>query len=358
MLKVKEYITKFLLSIILLIWIFHMNSSFAYFEKYEIYKKLWNKILETSYNEYHNYKINEKYKNSQEYRELENLVKIDNVFDVSAKELEKKIALQKNTLISRIREKEPIKTGQKDIDNEIIRLEQKGRYLLLELPWELITIKENEYVYLYKHKIIWNVDVVSKIQSVFNEYRTKDNIINNTNSFKKDLLQVLKDYGIKYIEINGHSIRADIYIGRNLNNKTHQETKFFISKAFTTPFLEENYEVNNPWKIYVWKYLTEDDINYTFNIKDDYRAWSEIYIKSSIFNDIVFLWMLSDKNKIMSWTFQWWKLDLFAYKIEKNIYEYIILVIFLIIWGLVWIFLSHNFISNYRNNFKRIPEEL
>jgi len=37
-------------------------------------------------------------------------------------------------LISRIREKEPIKTGQKDIDNEIIRLEQKGRYLLLELP--------------------------------------------------------------------------------------------------------------------------------------------------------------------------------------------------------------------------------
>lgn len=353
--SILKYIMFIFSFMIIFSWI---NNSYWYLDQYEQYKKLWTNILKIPYDEYHNNRINEKYKNSQEYKELENLVKIDTVFDVSAKELETKVTERKNKILTKLREKDIWEVGNKDIDSEISKLEQNGRYLLLELPWQLITITDWEYIYIHKHKIVWNVDVVAKIQDVFNKYRNKENVINTPIAFKKDLIDVLNQYSIKYIEIKWYSIPVTIYIWKNNNKKTSKDTWFFISKWFTTPYLEEQYEVKNPWKAYIWKYLTEDDISYLYNVKDDTRSGSEIYVKSDLLWDIVYMWMVAEKEKIQMNTILWWKLDLFAYKVEQNIYEYIIFFIIIIMWWLLWFYLTHNFVTNYRSNFKRIPEEL
>ena len=344
-----------LLSIFILL---NINTSFWYYDKYNSYKNIWDKLIEIPYKEYHDLKYSELYKKTPEYQELNNLVKIDNIFDVAAKDLEKKIALKKMSLIAKIKNNEIVDTWEKDIDNEIASLDTKWRYLVIALPWNLITITDKKFLYLPKYKLLWNVDLVHKVTSIFEKYKWKDGSIHSPNKFKDDLINVFNKYQIKYSEIDWYGIKWDIAIWKNFNKKTHQEKTFFISKWFTTPFLEENYEKNNKGKIYLWKYLTNSDIKYNFNIRDKDKVGSDIIVTFKWLNDSTYLWKVADKDKILSSTILSSKLDLYIYKINKNSYEYIILLLVFIIWWLTWLFLSYNFITNYKNNFKRIPEEL
>lgn len=354
--KIKNFLK--ILSFFIIIAIYSITSTYAYLEQYESYKWLRSEIIKNAYDEYNDFKTNQLYKNSSEYKELENLVKIENIFDISAKEIEKNIELKKINLLNKIKDKEIINTGQKEIDKEIDKLQYNGRYVVLELPWQLITIDDWDYVYIYNHKITGNIDVYGEIQSVFNKYKTDKDIVKNTRWFKKDLLSLLKKYNIEHKEISWYYIDANIIIWKNNSIKNTRNEKFFISTWFTTPFLEENYEVNNKNKKYLWKYLTDDDITYSYNVRDENRSSSDIYVNINTFKDTIYLWSVANKDKIIEWKILWWQLDIFVYKIEKNIFEYVILFFSLVLWILLWLYLSHNFVANYRNNFNKIPEEI
>lgn len=354
----KKIISSSLIIFLISIFLGINNNVLWYYDKYSDYKKIGDLLMETPYKEYHNYKYNELYKKTSEYKQLKNIVKIDNTFDLAAKDLEKKILLKKNNLINKIKEKNIEPTWEKDIDTEISRLDNKWRYLVVELSWNLITISDNDYIYLYKHKIIGNVDLIWKILKVFNKFKDNKWNIDNPESFKKELFNLFETYKLKYKEIKWYWVKSEIIIGKNFNKKTHQKELFFVSKWFSTPFLEKNYETKHPWKVYLWKYLTDDDIKYTFNIRDSQKIGSDIFVKNELLNDTIYLWMVSNKSKILSNTLLNSKIDLYIYQINRNPYEYFILLLSLILWLWVGLMLSNNFIINYRNNFKRIPEEL
>jgi len=347
----------YLIIILIFSIILNKSISFWYLNHLNEYKLLKYYVVEKARDEYSNYKVNELYQKSKEFRELQELVKIDTIFDISAKELENNVLKRKNQLLNRLRERTFIETWQREIDNEIAKLDKNWRYLVWKLPWQLITITENSYIYIHKHKTIWNVDVINQIQSIFNTYRNKDNLIMSPNWFKQDLLKLLNQYKIKHIEINWNYLKWKIHVWESNKSKIKRNANFFISKSFTTPFLEEEIETNFRGA-YVWTYLTDEDLKFNYNVNEDRWSFTEIYIDIDVFDDVLYMWLVGEKNKIIETTILWWNLDIFLYKIQKNSYEYFIFIIVIILGAIFWVFLVNNFIINYRSNFKRIPEEL
>lgn len=347
---------KYILMILILITIGWYNQTMAYLDDYVNYKGLKENLLQIHNQEYYDYKQNQEYKNTNEYKEtINNLVKVNTVFDVSESNLEKKIAEKKLNIINKIKTKNDTKVGISEIDKVISKIQKSWKYIVLETPWQMIPINDNEFIYLYPHRILWNVDLVSKIKDIFNIYKQENwDISVNSNNFKEKLIELFDFYSIEYEIINNQYFYWIVKIWKNNNIKQEKKLPFFISKAFTTPYLEENIEQKEWIKQYIWTYISDEEIEYTFNIKS--LAWTEVFW--NIWNLQYYLWRLSKDEDLLISKFLWSNLDLYVYRIEKNKFEYIIFFIIFILWTMLWILLVHNFVVNYKNNFKKIPEEL
>lgn len=358
----KQNFLIFLLFSIWLSFILLNNVNAVYLPWYESYKQLWDNIIWKHNQEYQDYKYNQLYKKTAEYQEWEKeFVKVKTILDISQEELDNKIKSKKNDIINKLKNSTDKNVWVTKIDSIISALDKDpdGKYIYMEVPWEFVPIKEWEYIYVYPHRLKWNVKLLDKIQSIIKVYNKKDgkekiSIADNSNEYREKLLNLFDEYKIQYKVINNHYIDVDLFIGKKQNIKQMVKKPFFISKWFTTPELELEVEENKKVKNYIWTYLTNEDLEYSFWTKN--ANGSEILAK--IWWKNYYLWRLSLKEKYYNSKFSTSNLDLFVYKIHKNNYEYILLFLFLIFWIWLAIYLTNNFIHNYKNNFKKIPEEI
>lgn len=355
--KILKYLLTILFSSIFFIW-----SSNAYLEGFEQYKNLKYDIMKTHNKEYWDHKINTVHKSTKQYKEMQNdLVKVETIFDINERKLEEDIQVQKSLLLEKIKNIDlEGRVWVSQIDAVISNLNKEWKYFVLEVEGRFIPIKEWEYLYVYPNRIKWNVNLIDRIQNVIATYNwkkksdTDTEILENPDVFKETLTKLLDSYKIKYKYINTYAIEWNLYIWKNQNIKQSKKQNFFISKWFTTPDLEKEIEETKEMKNYIWTYITLEDLEYWYSLKN--LAWAEVF--AEIWWEDFYVWRLNDKEKYFISKFHSSNLDVYVYKIYKNNYEYLLFVFFIIFWLAIWMYLSINFLENFRANFKKIPEEI
>lgn len=326
------------------------------------YKNLWIEVLEKWYNEYKKEKetiIEENFKNIDN-----NIVKIKTVFDINQEEFEKEVRKNRIELLSKISRKEKTSSWNNNIDNIINTLEKPWKYIVIDLEWEVFLLNNNTALFLPKYNLLWKKELISRIKRMINNRQSSKNANYN------DIFTLLDRYDIKYHEIPLNGNTNNIYIWRQRYEKQSWKEIFFLNINFTTPFLSETIEKkdwdNKSSQLYLWTYISNEDFIKKYNAdtiqRDDWKKikteldWNQIYI--DLFWKKEYIGEYKKEEKILQNTLYKSSKDLYIYNIKKNKYEYFILLAVFLLGVIFWNYLLFNFINNFKNNFKKTPEEI
>lgn len=284
-------------------------------------------------------------------------VQVKTIFDFYEDKRSDRIEAVRTQLLQKIKDKEPTKTWVDAIDWIINKLETPGKYFVIKAGWDIIPINEDTLLYLYDYKISWKeslIDTVKKQIVAIQATNKWDKQVWVNDESVTEIIRMLDLYKIKYKRI-WKSIEGWVFIGKSNWLKVEWKEQFFINKIFTTPELKDSIEKADPKWIYFWTYIANEDLKTKYYSENEWMS-NDVFIK--LLWDPIFAWNM--KKDIRTYTSELYpsSKDLFIYDIKKNNYEYVILTILFALWCVFGIYLTFNFVNNFKNNFKKTPEEL
>jgi len=358
--KTLKYYIAIRLIMVLNISLFLSVFANTYLPNLDEYRGVKEYIIEKPYKEYKSNVIQNTIESdfSQWTEVLSWQVQVKTVFDFYADKRAERIESIKNTLIESIKNKDPIKTWYDPIDTMITKLESPWKYFVIKTEGDVIPINEDLVLYLFDYKIVWKDEFIEKVKSQIlnlNATAKKEKMsLDETNEDLKNIIKTLDNYKIKYKRIS-KSIDWSFYIWKWNWLKVEGKEQFFINKIFTTPELKEQIDKNNNKIVYFWTFVSNDELK-TKYYSENNGIWYDVFVK--ILWDPIFAWNIKNEQKIYQSSLYSSKKDIFIYNIEKNKYEYFIIIILFVFWNILGTYLTFNFVNNFKNNFKKTPEEL
>lgn len=342
---------------LLILAIFFPNSSFAlrkFLPEYDDFRNKNGALVNLGYRAYKTEKLLEK--QATEQFAPEGSVQVKTVFDFYDTKRAERINYVKNELLTQMKDRTIGPVGDDAIDTIINKLQSPGKYFIVRTQGDIIPIDANTIIFLYDYKLTGQEDLIELVKKQVQKLQSEEDSINleQRNTELNNILKILDKFKIKYVRL-GKYRDGTVSIGRGNGLKVSWTENFFINKLFTTPELNELIDTKDSKALYFWTYIPTSDLKTRYYSANE-GLNNDVFIE--FMGDTVFGGTIKADTKIYENTLFASSRDNFVYTIKENQYEYYILALSFLLGGVLWLYMTFNFIHGFRNNFKKTPEEL